>query len=107
MTQSPIKTTWIYFFWKTIRSPNPIRLNLVDGSENGTSLKYDPRRKSLKCLKDQYHWIKAKILLEKMRFISIPITARIVGWNAQPQNLLMGAEILAETGNYKQALRNS
>ena len=77
---------------------------LVDGSTEGTSLGNTILRKSLKCLKDQSLELKAKILIGQNALSLFQSLRESVGWDTQAQNLLLGAEILAETGNHKQAL---
>ena len=78
--------------------------HLVDGSAEGISLGNTILRKSLKCLRDQSLDLKTKILISKNAISQFQSLQKVVGWDTQPQNLLLGAEILAETGNHKQAL---
>ena len=77
---------------------------LVDGTTEGTSLGNTILRKSLKCLRDQNLDLKAKILIGQNALSQFQSLRESVGWDTQAQNLLLGAEILAETGNHKQAL---
>ena len=78
--------------------------HLVDGSAEGISLGNTILRKSLKCLRDQSLDLKTKILISKNALSQFQSLQEVVGWDTQPQNLLLGAEILAETGNHEQAL---
>ena len=79
--------------------------NLVDNSENGILLGNSVLTKSLRCLQKKEISLETKVFIGKNAIQQFQYLIEIETWNAQPRNLLLGAEILAETGNHQEALR--
>ena len=77
---------------------------LVDNSENGISLGNNILRKALKHLNKKDAEIESKVIVGEIALSQFQYLMEIEGWDNQSQNLLLGAEILAETGNHEQAL---
>jgi tetratricopeptide (TPR) repeat protein len=78
---------------------------LVDNSENGIQLGNSILTKSLTCLQKEDISLETKVFIGKNAIQQFQYLTEIETWNAQPKNLLMGAEILAETGNHQEALQ--
>ena len=78
---------------------------LVDNSENGIQLGNSILSKSLTCLQKEDISLETKVFIGKNAIQQFQYLSEIETWNAQPKNLLLGAEILAETGNHQEALR--
>ena len=97
-------------YLKLLFLENPAKaLNLwtqmVDNSESGIQLGNSVLSKSLACLQKEEISLETKVFIGKNAIQQFQYLSEIETWNAQPQNPLLGAEILAETGNHQQALR--
>ena len=77
---------------------------LVDNSENGISLGNNILRKALKYLNNKDADIESKVIVGEIALSQFQYLMEIEDWDNQSQNLLLAAEILAETGNHEQAL---
>jgi len=77
---------------------------LVDNSENGIQLGNSILSKSLTCLQKEDISLETKVFIGKNAIQQFHYLSEIETWNAQPKNLLLGAEIMAETGNYSHKL---
>ena len=61
--------------------------------------------KSLTCLQKEDISVETKVFIGKNAIQQFQYLSEIETWNAQPKNLLLGAEILAETGKHQEALQ--
>ena len=78
--------------------------NLVDKSESGMILGSSILSKSLACLQNGEIAKETKVLIGRNAIHQFQYLSEIETWKVQPKNLLLGAEILAETGNHQEAL---
>ena len=78
---------------------------LVDSSEKGLSLGNRILSKSLNSLRNENIEAQIKVRIGSIALKQYQYLIQIDLWKENPQNMLLGAEILAETGNHKQALQ--
>lgn len=78
---------------------------LVDSSEKGLSLGNRILSKSLHSLRNEKIEVSRKVRIGSIALKQYQYLAQVDLWNENSQNLLLGAEILAETGNHQQSLQ--
>ena len=77
---------------------------LVDSSEKGLSLGNRILSKSLHSLRNEKIEVTRKVRIGSIALKQYQYLAQVDLWNENSQNMLLGAEVLAETGNHQQSL---
>jgi hypothetical protein len=78
---------------------------LVDSSEIGLTKGNTILSKSLISIRDVNTEIQQKAIIGRIAILQYQYLAKIEAWRQDSQNLLLGAETLAETGNHQEALK--
>ena len=78
---------------------------LVDSSEKGLSLGNRILSKSLHSLRNEKIEVTRKVRIGSIALKQYQYLAQVDLWNENSQNMLLGAEVLAETGNHQQSLK--
>ena len=78
---------------------------LVDSSEKGLSLGNRILSKSLHSLRNEKIEVTRKVRIGSIALKQYQYLAQVDLWNENSQNMILGAEILAETGNHQQSFK--